>query len=228
MTSISTPLTPRAIFVRSGLTALLYLSGGVPLVFALAFALSQLPGHMDLFESPLLGLGLFIAVSAGGGWLWGRRLERLIGQLRSGPLAWAVAISFPVISMAAAMALGRLEVFLLEEGGAGDTPIYVVFAVLFTLSSFFVVAAMGSVIGLALQDRRLALELALSGGLAGGAGFLLADVVQHLLGRVVGGPNAAQTATMLTVMALGHAIAAFTGGGVIGGRLARHTAKAGR
>jgi hypothetical protein len=199
----------------------LYLATGVPLVFAAAFALSQLPGHMDLFESPLLGLGLFVAVSAGGGWLWGRTLERLVVQPRPGPLAWPAAVSFPVVSIAAALALGRLEVFLLEDGGAGDTPIYVVFAALFTLSSFAVVAAMGGVIGLALRDGRLALELALFGGLAGGAGFLLADVVQHLLGRVVGGPNAAETATMLTVMAIGHAVAAFLGGGVIGWRLAR-------
>ena len=219
-----TPIpTGRAAFWRSGLTAALYLAGGVPLVFGLAFLASQLPGHIDLFESPLLGFGLFIGVAAGGGWLWGRALERLAGQ---GPLAWPVALSFPGLSILAALALGRLEVFLLEEGGAGDTPIYIVFAALFTLSSFFVVAAAGAVIGLALRDGRLALQLALFGGLAGGAGFLLADVVQHLLGRVVGGPNAAATATMLTVMAVGHAAAAFLGGGVIGWRLARRASGA--
>lgn len=210
--------TARAAFLRAGLTAALYLAGGVPLVFALAFALSRLPGHIDLFESPLVGLGLFVAVSAWGGWLWGRGLERLAGR---GPLAWPVALSFPVLSILAALALGRLEVLLLEEGGAGDTPIYIVFAALFTLSSFVVVAAAGAVIGLALRGGRLARDLALFGGLAGGLGFLAADVVQHLLGRVVGGPNAAATATMLTVMAVGHAAAAFAGGGVIGWRLAR-------
>lgn len=221
MTSPSSPPTARAAFVRSGLSALVCLAGGVPLVFGLAFALSQLPGHIALLESPLLGLGLFVGVSAGGGWLWGRSLERLGGQARPSRLAWVVAIGFPAISIAAALALGRLEAYFLEDGGAGDTPVFVVFAVLFTLSSSSVVAVMGGLVGLAQRDGRLALQLAVRGGLAAGAGFLLADVVQHLLGRVVGGPNAAETATMLTVMAVGHAVAAFAGGGVIGWWLAR-------
>jgi len=109
---------PRAIFVRSGLTAMLYLAGGVPLVFAVAFALSRLPWHTDLFENPILGLGSFVIVSAGGGWLWGRTLERLTAQSRYGRLAWSVAVSFPIISIAAAMALGQLERFLVEDGEA--------------------------------------------------------------------------------------------------------------
>jgi len=81
----------RAIFVRSGLTAMLCLAGGVPLVFAVAFALSRLPWHTDLFENPILGLGSFVIVSAGGGWLWAahwggsrpnRALARSLGRWR--------------------------------------------------------------------------------------------------------------------------------------------------
>lgn len=226
---MSTPAAPqthtRSIFIRSGLTAVLYLGGGVPLVFGVAFAFSRLPRHIDLFDSPIIGLGLFMGVLVGGGWLWGRTLERLAAQPHSGALAWSVALGFPTISIIAAMALGRLEQILVEEGGARDTPIYLVFAVLFTLSSLVVVGVVGGVIGLALRDGRLAGELALFGGLAGGAGFLLADVIQHVLGRVVGGPNAAATATMLTVMMVGHAVAAFMGGGVIGWRLAQKNSR---
>lgn len=212
-------LTARAVFWRGGLTAMLYLTGGLPLVFGIAFLLSRLPYHMDLFESPLLGMALFVSVTAGGGWLWGRSLARLTGRPQSGALAWTAAGTFLVLVFSAAFALGQLEVFLIEDRGAGNLPIYLVFAVLFTLSSFYVTAGMGAALGLALRDRTLALDLAWRGGLAGAGAFLAADVIQHLLGRVVGGPNAAATATMLTVMMIGHAAAALAGGGVIAARI---------
>ncbi|MBL8056022.1 MAG: hypothetical protein JNK29_04955 [Anaerolineales bacterium] len=212
-------LTARAVFWRGGLTALLYLAGGLPLVFGVAFLLSRLPYHMDLFESPLLGMALFVGVTAGGGGLWGRSLARLTGRPEVKTLAWAAAGSFLALVFSAAFALGQLEVVLVEERGAGDMPIYLVFAALFTLSSGYVTGGVGAALGLALRDRALALDLAWRGGLAGAAAFLAADVLQHLLGRVVGGPNAAATATMLTVMAVGHAAAALAGGGVIAARI---------
>ena len=59
--------------------------------------------------------------------------------------------------------------------------------------------------------------------MAGGA-FLVADVVQDLLGRRVGGPNAGATSTMLSVMAIGDLAAAIAGSAVIGALLTRHEA----
>lgn len=214
----------RAAFWRGGLAAMLFLTGGLPLVFGLAFLLSRLPYHLDLFEAPLLGMALLVTVTAGGGWLWGRSLARLTGRPEHRRLAAAAAGTFLAAVFGAAFVLGRLEVFLIEERGAGDLPIYVVFAGLFTFSSALVVALMGAAVGLALREGALARELALFGGLAGGLGFLVADVIQHLLGRVVGGPNAAATATMLTVMMVGHAAAGLAGGGVIAVRIWRRSA----
>ena len=46
------------------------------------------------------------------------------------------------------------------------------------------------------------------GALAGAAAFLIANVIQDLLGRRVGGPNAAETATMITVMLISNICAA--------------------
>ena len=51
-------------------------------------------------------------------------------------------------------------------------------------------------------------RLALRAALAGAAAFLIANVIQDLLGRRVGGPNAAETATMITVMFLSNTCAA--------------------
>lgn len=216
---LATPLTARAAFWRGGLTAMLYLTGGLPLVFGLAFLLSRLPYHIDLFESPVLGMALFVSVTAGGGWLWGRSLAHLTGRPEVNALAWTTAGTFLAVVFSAAFALGQLEVMLIEEGGAAGAPVYLIFAALFTLSSFYVTAGVGAALGLALRDRALALDLAWRGGSAGAAAFLAADVIQHLLGRVVGGPNAEATFTMLSVMLIGHAAAALAGGGVIAARI---------
>jgi hypothetical protein len=78
---------------------------------------------------------------------------------------------------------------------------------------------MSAAIGLAVGGGRLAGRLAWRGALAGATAFLIANVIQDLLGRRVGGPNAAQTATMITVMFISNTMAALAMTAAIARRL---------
>jgi len=51
--------------------------------------------------------------------------------------------------------------------------------------------------------------------------FLVVNLLMESLGWVIGAPNAAERATMVTVLALGNITAAITGGAVMGWKLAR-------
>src|SRR5919202_1374339 len=164
-----------------------------------------------------------LIISCGiGGALWGRSLGRIAryGQRR---LMLAGALSFGPAMGLAVFFLATLEGALVERHGS-DMPVHVLFAVLFVGATFFVAAAVGFACGFAVGSWQLALQLALGGGLAAGGTFLVADVVQDLLGRRVGGTGAEETLTMLSVMAIGDLAAAIAGSAVIGVLLTRHRA----
>ena len=102
--------------------------------------------------------------------------------------------------------------------------VHILFTLLFVPAVFFVAATTGIAIGWALRSWRVAVRAALGGGAAAALGFLAVDLLLDSLGMRVGGPGAAERATMLTVLALGDLGAALAGGATIGVILARHVA----
>ncbi len=165
-------------------------------VMAVAFQplLSLLPNDISqASQFPIIGLALFIF-----GGLWARALARHIGPGPRRRMMLAGAFSHLILVIMAALGLGRAEEIFVSEG-VSPLPLHQLFTVLFVPATAIVCAGMGAAIGLAAGGGRLAGRLAWRGALAGAAAFLIANVIQDLLGRRVGGPNAAETATMITV-----------------------------
>jgi hypothetical protein len=202
-------------FVVYGLRGALYLGGAFPLIFAALILAQQLLGHDQDGATPItIVLAVGALLLAGG--LWGRSLARHAGCPRPRLLMAATAITFGAANLAAVMGLGVLENVFVEQGRADRVPIYVVFAILFSLANVVAVGLLALVAGTVMRGWRFGARLALAAGPAAGAAFLLADGLQDLLGRRVGGPRAEATFTMLSVALIGDLVAAFVGSGVMG------------
>lgn len=210
---------------RSGLAGLI-LQAAVIFPFIVLIALSvSLPSHITRRmenAGPLIpAVVLAISCIVGGG-LWGRRLARIVGVNEPTRLGWAGAIVYAPSLIAAVLLLNEGEKYFVEGPGQALMPVHVAFAILFTLAAAIVTALLGGALGIAMRNGRLTARLALFGGVTAGLTFLAADIVQHLLGRHVGGPNAAATATMVTVMLVGNILAAVAASAVIGALLKQH------
>ena len=220
MTNPSTT-TKTSRFWRSGLMTAGYLGFSVPVLFVSVFALAEAVPMSHAMET--IGPVLMLIVVLGGlgvaGALWGRLLARQAGLPNARRMAWVGGLIFAPLTLATMQALGTAERVFVEGRLARTIPVHVSFAILFTLAAFVVTAGLAFGVGWAARGWRFGLRLALQAGLAAALAFLLADVAQDLLGRRVGGPDAARTATMLTVAFLGNIVAAFVGGGVMGVRL---------
>ncbi len=208
----------KQILLRYSLPAALLLGGALPVGFLLSFLVSGwLPGHHQL-ALPLQiasGLGTILVF----GWLWGRSVARASGAVGVTRIASIAALTFFAVTLTTVQVLGVAENIFVENRALGPFPIHVVFAPLFTVAAFFVTAAMSLVVGGLLRGWRFGRQLAWRAGLAGAAAFLVADILQDLLGRRVGGPNAAATITMISVTMIGNLVAAFAAGTVMGWRL---------
>ena len=208
----------RTTFLASGLRAALYLCGLAPAVFVIiALSLNRLPGHGAWAD--VAGTALAVGSLALGAALWARWLARTMGWPHAGRLMTAAAVTYCLAVFADVVALGQLEGVFVERRLAGPVPVHIVFAFLFTPAAGLVCALLALVIGRNVGGWRPALRLAAWSGLAAGGAFLLADIIQDLLGRRVGGLRAEETLTMLSVAFIGNIFAAFAGGGVIGARL---------
>jgi hypothetical protein len=125
-----------------------------------------------------------------------------------------------------------LGLFALEEAAVDafrliasrPPPIYRIFTLLFVPTAAILAASGAYALGVALRSHRLARRMALSAGLASGIAFLAVDLGMEALGWQVGGPGAAERATMITVLAVSCCGAALAGGSVVGLHLTRHTA----
>lgn len=157
---------------------------------------------VEAAQLPVMGVALIA-----GGALWGRALglDFAVGIRRR--MALAAALSHIALVLLAGVVLGRLEEDLVGAGHS-PLPLHQLFTALFVPATAIVCAGMSAAVGLAAGGRRLAGRLAWRGALAGAAAFLIANVIQDLLGRRVGGPNAAETATMISVMFIANTCAA--------------------
>ncbi len=205
--AMSTPAAPRApSLIRLALPGLLLPAsflGVAVMAVALQPILSQLPSETSqAAQFPIFGLALFLF-----GGLWARALARHTGPGPRRRMMLAGAFSHITLVFLAGLVLGRAEEIFVSAG-VSPMPIHNLFTALFVPATALVCGGMSAAIGLAAGGARLAGRLAWRGAVAGAAAFLIANVIQDLLGRRVGGPNAAETATMITVMLLSNICAA--------------------
>lgn len=206
--------------IRGAMTTSLWLFGGLLLGFVVASWFHGLPMHLPESKRTLLSMLVILVALVASGLAWGRAMARLTRTTESRRMAWAGALGFGPALVLAALALGRLEVLLIEQGKGPDLPVHVVFTLLFVPAALFVAGMGGFALGMAREGFRLARRLALSSGLAGGAAFLLVNLLMLLFGYRVGAPGAAERVTMLTVLMAGSLGAALAGGAAIGVLLA--------
>lgn len=171
--------------------------------------LSPQPVHVTLSAIP--ALAGFLA----GGAAWGAAMGRLAAVPDIRRAARAGLLSFAPICLIFATGLALLEEPLVSAIGR-SAGIHRIFTVLFVPSAFVIagVSAWGWARGTG--NGPLATALFWRAGLGAGLGFLAANLVMEVAGWVVGGPGAAERATMVTVLAVSATAAALAAGGIVG------------
>jgi hypothetical protein len=208
--------------IQAGLVTVACLIGGLLLGIVLGeIVFNALPGHSIDDPDPIhiaLAATMALAGITAGGALWGQRMGLLAGSGEARRMAAAGALGFAPFALAAGLALNALEPFAVGTLSA-QFPIHRIFTLLFVPAAGLVAAAGGWAIGAGLRSQPLAWGLAWRAGLAAAVAFLLADLTMEALGWRVGGPNAAERLTMLSVMLVSNTGAALAGGAAIGHRL---------
>lgn len=169
-------------------------------------------GHAAIAAVPAL-IG-FLA----GGAAWGIAMGRIAGSHNLRRMAWAGLLGFAPITISLAVGLSLAEPPLVANYGP-STGIHHIFTLLFAPTAFLIAGISAWAIGRGIRDNALAMSLLWRIGLAAGGTFLVINLIMEASGWVVGGPGAAERATMLTVLAVGNLGAAVVGGGLLGWHL---------
>ncbi len=206
-----TTATRRSFAVHAAAAAALWL---VLAGLVLPFGVASLAGLTHL-ESSVPEYVLATLIMLAGGALGGGGFGHFMGRHAGGDArrsARAAALGFALPALIAAILLGTAEPVALRLAAAGHFKIHVMFTFMFASATLAVAGVLGLVLGRTLGGERLARRTAVRGGIAAASAFLVADVAQDLLGRRVGGPGAAATATMLTVAGVCLIVAAAAAG----------------
>jgi len=187
----------RRITYRSGLSGIILVLG-ILISFVITVLIQALAPELGEQAGLTIGLLLLVICCGGAAAIWGYLISRIANSGFSRPIAIVSAATYTFALILALALLGKLEPIIVEEQRL-NLPIHIAYGVLFVPATLLVCALVGGAIGIAMKDLGLAGHLAWRSGMAGALAFLLLETVQHLLGRRVGGPNAAATATMLTV-----------------------------
>lgn len=207
------------IIIQSAFLTVLTLFGGLLLGTAIGFwVFESLPGHSTLSPN-----ALHIALAAlpaflgflGGSAVWGVWMGRMAGSGETRRMAVAGMLGFAPITLVLGIGLSAVEPFVIEQIGA-LFPIHRTFTLMFVPSAFLIAGVSAWAIGRGLRSPALAQNLLWRVGGAAAMAFLVINLVMEFSGWVVGGPNAAERYTMLTVMFLGNLGAALAGGAVLG------------
>lgn len=181
-----------------------------------------IPGHnfqpldpVHIIVPAIPALGVFFAGGAG----WGVILGRLARETNWRRMASAGALGFAPITLALAIGLQAIEPLALEQFGA-VIPLHRLFTLLFVPTAFLIAGVSAGALGVGLRDATLARALFWRIGFAAALTFLAINLAMELAGWIVGGPNAAERFTMLTVMFAGNFGAAIVGGAWLGAMLA--------
>lgn len=207
----------RAAILGAALTVLV-LAGGLITSFMVGFATFQtlsgrLPGALT-FTLALLVFSASILFSSG---LWGVGMAHLAQLLTSWRVVWAAILGFVPITLLLMFGLQAAEPIVFRT----NLPLHRVFTVLFVPSAGLIASTSSLALGWALGWGRAASGLALRVGLTAALAFLAVNLGMEALGWQVGGPGAAERATMLTVLFVSNLGAALVGGAVLGMTLAQ-------
>jgi hypothetical protein len=222
--STETAATPSATSRRkqtvlAALATAACLFGGLLLGLSAGIVFSNLPMHLPDQTMNMISVTLIICILFVSGAAWGIAIARISSSANLKRMSWAGALSFAPSIILAGLTLASLERIIVERGQGPDLPVHVVFTILFVPAVFFIAGIGGLALGIAQKSLRLGRRLAVGGGLSAALAFLVVDLLMDTLGWRVGAPEAAERATMLTVMMAGNLAAALAGGGTLGYQL---------
>ena len=152
------------------------------------------------------------ASALSGSALWGVGMSRLARFPASWRVAWAGMLGFVPITLLLSMALQAAEPIVFQV----SLPVHRLFTLLFVPAAFLIAATSSLVLAWALGSGRAAPILALRVGVTAALAFLAVDLGMEALGWQIGGPGAAERATMLTVLFASNLGAALAGGALLG------------
>lgn len=188
----------------------------------------SLPGHsMDdpsFLHVFISAIPLLMGLLAGGAG-WGIAMGRIAKKDDRRTMALAGIRGFVPVTVVMTFALLWLEPIVIAEFG-NVLPIHRVFTLFFVPTAFLIGGISAWALGDGLGDRQLARSLLWKVGLSAAGAFLVVNLVMEAAGWVVGGPGAAERATMVTVMSLGNLAAALVGGGLLGWLLSKRDPEA--
>jgi len=207
------------IIIQSAFLTVLTLFGGLALGTAVGFwVFESLPGHSTLSPSALhISLAALPAFAGfwGGSAVWGILMGRMAGSAETRRMALAGMLGFAPITLVLGIGLSAVEPFVIEQIGA-LFPIHRIFTLMFAPSAFLIAGLSAWALGRGLRSKALAWKLLWQVSGAAALAFLVVNLVMEFSGWVVGGPNAAERYTMLTVMFLGNFGTALAGGALLG------------
>jgi hypothetical protein len=207
----------RAAILSAALTVLV-LAGGLIASFMVGFATFQmLSGPVPGALTFTLALLVFSASTLLSSALWGVGMARLAQVPASRHVAWAGIRGFVPITLLLIFGLQAAEPIVFRT----NLPLHRVFTTLFVPSAGLIAGTSSLVLGWALGWGRAASGVALRVGLTAALAFLAVNLAMEVLGWQVGGPGAAERATMLTVLFVSNGGAALVGGAVLGMTLAQ-------
>jgi len=149
--------------------------------------------------------------------LWGLGMARLARIPASWRVALATIMGFVPTTILVAFGLAAAEPLVF----GGNLPVHRLFTLLFVPSAGLIAATSSLALGWALGWGRAAPGLALRVGLTAALAFLAVNLGMEALGWQVGGPGAAERATMLMVLFVSNLGAALAGGAMLGRTLAQ-------
>jgi hypothetical protein len=170
--------------------------------------------------SPLAFTLALLAFSAGvlsGSALWGVGMARLARVQVVRRAALAGILGFVPIALLLIFGLQAAEPLVFRA----NLPLHRLFTVLFVPSAFMLAGTSSLALGWALGWGRAAPALALRVALTAALAFLAVNLGMEALGWQVGGPGAAERATMLTVLFVSNLGTALAGGAMLGLTLTR-------
>lgn len=169
------------------------------------------PNPTHIIAAALPALAGFIGGSA----LWSVLMGRLANAREPKRMALAGALGFAPITLTLALLLQVLEPLALRQFGE-IIPLHRLFTLLFVPTAFLIAGVSAFAVGIGLRDRALAWQLFWRVGVSAAIAFFLVNLTMEANGWVVGGIDAAERFTMLTVMFAGNFAAAIAGGAVMG------------
>jgi hypothetical protein len=207
----------RAATLGAALTVLV-LAGGLIASFLISSATFQaLSGRVPGSLTFTLAMLVFSASTLFSSALWGVGMAHLAQVPASRRVAWAGILGFVPITLLLIFGLQAAEPIVFRT----NLPLHRLFTVLFVPSAGLIASTSSLALGWALGWGRAAPGLALRVGLTAALAFLAVNLGMEALGWQVGGPGAAERATMLTVLFVSNLGAALAGGAMLGMTLAQ-------